>query len=82
MCTKNGISGKLKNAASRVRSSDVDELCKTACSNLEVSVSGDIQREVDDAIRTGKITKVNAPTSNLKVRISFSLSLDIILYII
>lgn len=63
MCTKNGMAAKLKNAAGRVRSSDVDELCKTACSNLEVGVSGDVSREVDDAIRSGKVTNVSAPVS-------------------
>lgn len=67
MCTKNGMAAKLKNAAGRVRSSDVDELCKTACSNLDVGVSGDIQREVDDAVRTGKVTNVTAPSSRKQV---------------
>jgi len=66
MCVKQGIGQKLKTAAARVRSADVDELCKTANSNLEVGVSGDIQKDVDNALRSGGITKVNAPTSNLK----------------
>lgn len=66
MCVKSGLVAKIKNAAQRVRSADVDELSKTACSNLEVGVSGDVQREVDEALRTGKVTKVAAPTSNLK----------------
>jgi len=66
MCVKAGLSSKLKNAAQRVRSSDVDDLCKTACSNMEVGVSGDVQREVDDALRTGKVVKVSAPSSSMK----------------
>lgn len=37
MCVKNGLAAKLKSAAQRVRSSDVDDLTKTACSNMEVN---------------------------------------------
>jgi len=66
MCVKAGIAAKLKNAAQRVRSSDVDELSKTACSNMEVGVSADIQKDVDEALRTGRVTKVSAPTSTQK----------------
>jgi len=60
------VGQKLKSAASRVRGEDVNDLCKTACSNMEVGVSGDVQREVDDALRTGKVTRVNAPLSTQK----------------
>jgi hypothetical protein len=60
------MSAKLKSAAQRVRNSDVDELSKTACSNMEVGISGDVQREVDDALRNGRVTQVHAPTSSLK----------------
>jgi len=64
ICVKQGFSGKLKNAASRVRNSDVEDLVKTACSNLEVLVSGDVQREVDDALRSGRVQRVNAPVAS------------------
>jgi len=66
MCVKSNMTNKLKSAAQRVRSSDVDDLCKTACANLDVGVSGDVQREVDDALRSGRVTTVAAPTSNIK----------------
>jgi len=66
MCVKAGIAAKLKNAASRVRDGSVTELSNTACSNLEVGVSGHVEREVDDALKSGKVTKVAAPTSQQK----------------
>jgi len=66
MCVKAGLAAKLKNAASRVRGDDVNELTKTACSNMDVGVSANVSKEVDEKLRTGQITKITAPTSNLK----------------
>jgi len=66
MCVKAGLAAKLKNAATRVRADDVSDLCKTACSNMEVGVSANVSREVEEKLRTGQITKVSAPTPNLK----------------
>jgi len=66
MCVKAGLAAKLKNAASRVRGDDVNELCKTACSNMEVGVSANVSKEVEEKIRTGQIQKISAPTSSLK----------------
>jgi len=66
ICSKSGITAKLKNASTRLRDKTVTDLTNTACSNLEVSVAKDIEKEVDDAMRTGRVTKVSAPTASMK----------------
>jgi len=66
ICVKQGLGAKIKAAASRVRDDDISDLAKTACSNLDIGVAGNIVSEVDEALRTGRVTKVVAPTSTLK----------------
>lgn len=61
--TRSGAEQKLRSAASRTGDSTVASLVDTACKNFGVSVAADIQREVDEALRAGRITNVAAPSA-------------------
>jgi hypothetical protein len=63
MLTSSGAEHKLRSASSRCGDSQVSSLVDTAIKNFAVTVSADIQREVNEALRSGKVTNVAAPSS-------------------
>jgi hypothetical protein len=64
MLTRSGAEQKLKAANSRLGDSTISSLVETACKNFGVLVAADIQREVDEALRSGRVQNVAAPSSH------------------
>jgi hypothetical protein len=54
---------KIEAASNRLRDPTVSQLAETAVKNFSVSVPGDVQSEVERALASGVVKKVNAPTA-------------------
>lgn len=69
MLVKGGAESKINAARARAGDATVSQLAETALKNFAVTVSADIQAEVDRALATGAVKRVAAPTAQ-RVRIS------------
>jgi hypothetical protein len=63
MLVRSGAESKINSARSRHGDPTVNQLSETALKNFAVSVSADIQAEVDRALSSGAFKKVSAPTA-------------------
>jgi len=63
MLVRANAKAKIESCVSRLRDPTVSQLADTALKNFNVSVSSDVQQEVERALASGVVKKVNAPTA-------------------